>query len=187
MVPTWPWQITLEKTPGYFVAKNAPARIFEMNRRTKIVIVLRDPVSRAISGTKFDEKWAISLLTKYQFTAKIWRFSCFYMKHQSEFTITLKIYCKLIINHLKSETWSVVNLRKRFHLFQAKYCIYFVCVQYFSFCLQQIHYKLISVYMWPIFMCTSHRQIHQTSLISLLLSLSPQFTIRRPPHDILSL
>lgn len=42
-------QVTIEKTPSYFVTKETPERIKKMNNKTKIIIVVRDPVTRAIS------------------------------------------------------------------------------------------------------------------------------------------
>ncbi|XP_037665753.1 heparan sulfate glucosamine 3-O-sulfotransferase 3A1 [Choloepus didactylus] len=42
-------QITMEKTPSYFVTREAPARIAAMSRATKLIVVVRDPVTRAIS------------------------------------------------------------------------------------------------------------------------------------------
>ncbi|XP_053471801.1 heparan sulfate glucosamine 3-O-sulfotransferase 3A1 [Ictalurus furcatus] len=42
-------QITMEKTPSYFVTREAPHRIFNMNRNTKLIVVVRDPVTRAVS------------------------------------------------------------------------------------------------------------------------------------------
>lgn len=42
-------QITMEKTPSYFVTREAPHRIFHMNRNTKLIVVVRDPVTRAVS------------------------------------------------------------------------------------------------------------------------------------------
>ncbi|NXD20315.1 HS3SA sulfotransferase, partial [Spelaeornis formosus] len=42
-------QITMEKTPSYFVTKEAPARISSMCKGTKLIVVVRDPVTRAIS------------------------------------------------------------------------------------------------------------------------------------------
>ncbi|XP_029433230.1 heparan sulfate glucosamine 3-O-sulfotransferase 2 [Rhinatrema bivittatum] len=42
-------QITMEKTPSYFVTKEAPKRIFSMCRGTKLIVVVRNPVTRAIS------------------------------------------------------------------------------------------------------------------------------------------
>uniref|UniRef100_A0AAV2KJF2 Sulfotransferase n=1 Tax=Knipowitschia caucasica TaxID=637954 RepID=A0AAV2KJF2_KNICA len=42
-------QITMEKTPSYFVTKEAAARICSMNCQTKLIVVVRDPVTRAIS------------------------------------------------------------------------------------------------------------------------------------------
>ncbi|XP_063170993.1 heparan sulfate glucosamine 3-O-sulfotransferase 2 [Candoia aspera] len=42
-------QITMEKTPSYFITKEAPQRIFNMSRSTKLIVVVRNPVTRAIS------------------------------------------------------------------------------------------------------------------------------------------
>ncbi|XP_019505353.1 PREDICTED: heparan sulfate glucosamine 3-O-sulfotransferase 4, partial [Hipposideros armiger] len=42
-------QITMEKTPSYFVTNEAPQRIHSMSRDTKLIVVVRDPVTRAIS------------------------------------------------------------------------------------------------------------------------------------------
>lgn len=42
-------QITMEKTPSYFITKEAPRRVFSMDRRTKLIVVVRDPVTRAVS------------------------------------------------------------------------------------------------------------------------------------------
>ncbi|XP_075848278.1 heparan sulfate glucosamine 3-O-sulfotransferase 3B1 [Microtus pennsylvanicus] len=42
-------QITMEKTPSYFVTREAPARISAMSKDTKLIVVVRDPVTRAIS------------------------------------------------------------------------------------------------------------------------------------------
>lgn len=42
-------QITMEKTPSYFVTREAPARISAMSKNTKLIVVVRDPVTRAIS------------------------------------------------------------------------------------------------------------------------------------------
>ncbi|KFV02767.1 Heparan sulfate glucosamine 3-O-sulfotransferase 3B1, partial [Pterocles gutturalis] len=36
-------------TPSYFVTKEAPARISSMAKGTKLIVVVRDPVTRAIS------------------------------------------------------------------------------------------------------------------------------------------
>ena len=49
MPPTLPGQLTMEKTPSYFVTKAAPRRIHQMSKKTKLIVVVRDPVTRAIS------------------------------------------------------------------------------------------------------------------------------------------
>ncbi|XP_059752552.1 heparan sulfate glucosamine 3-O-sulfotransferase 6 isoform X2 [Balaenoptera ricei] len=42
-------QITMEKTPSYFVTREAPRRIHGMSPATKLIVVVRNPVTRAIS------------------------------------------------------------------------------------------------------------------------------------------
>ncbi|XP_067860383.1 heparan sulfate glucosamine 3-O-sulfotransferase 3B1-like [Heptranchias perlo] len=49
MPKTLDGQITMEKTPSYFVTKEAAARIYAMTKEAKLIVVVRDPVTRAIS------------------------------------------------------------------------------------------------------------------------------------------
>ncbi|KAM6957607.1 heparan sulfate glucosamine 3-O-sulfotransferase 4 [Aplochiton taeniatus] len=49
MPSTLDGQITMEKTPSYFVTNHAPKRIHTMARDIKLIIVVRNPVTRAIS------------------------------------------------------------------------------------------------------------------------------------------
>lgn len=49
MPETLPNQLTIEKTPSYFVTKEVPARIWKMSNSTKLLLVVRDPLTRAIS------------------------------------------------------------------------------------------------------------------------------------------
>ncbi|KAL1452755.1 hypothetical protein WDU94_006955 [Cyamophila willieti] len=42
-------QMTMEKTPSYFVTKRVPSRVKKMNPYVKLVVVVRDPVTRAVS------------------------------------------------------------------------------------------------------------------------------------------
>ncbi|XP_054281602.1 heparan sulfate glucosamine 3-O-sulfotransferase 6 [Macrosteles quadrilineatus] len=49
MPPTLEGQVTMEKTPSYFVTRDAPARVKHMDPNTKLLVVVRDPVTRAIS------------------------------------------------------------------------------------------------------------------------------------------
>lgn len=49
MPPTLEGQVTMEKTPSYFVTAEAPRRVQHMNPGTKLIVVARDPVTRAIS------------------------------------------------------------------------------------------------------------------------------------------
>lgn len=49
MPPTLSTQITMEKTPSYFVTYEVPRRVQRMNPSMKLILVVRDPVTRAIS------------------------------------------------------------------------------------------------------------------------------------------
>lgn len=48
-----PGEITMEKTPGYFITREAPERIYSMMKKfsleTKFIVIVRDPVDRVIS------------------------------------------------------------------------------------------------------------------------------------------
>ena len=44
-------QITLgEKTPGYFRTSFVPKRVFDMNPKIKLIIIIREPVERKVSS-----------------------------------------------------------------------------------------------------------------------------------------
>lgn len=42
-------QTTMEKTPSYFITREVPKRVYNMNPKTKLLLVVRDPVTRATS------------------------------------------------------------------------------------------------------------------------------------------
>jgi hypothetical protein len=43
-------QVTIEKSPSYFVTKSAPQRVHMLDPNMKLIIVVRNPITRAISG-----------------------------------------------------------------------------------------------------------------------------------------
>ncbi|XP_076453418.1 heparan sulfate glucosamine 3-O-sulfotransferase 6-like [Babylonia areolata] len=49
MPPTQEGQLTMEKTPSYFITREVPKRVQAMSRDVKLLVVVRDPVTRAIS------------------------------------------------------------------------------------------------------------------------------------------
>ena len=49
MAESGPDQITMEKTPKYFISEEAPARIHRMNSSVRLVLILRNPVDRVLS------------------------------------------------------------------------------------------------------------------------------------------
>lgn len=46
---TVPGQLTVEKTPGYFAAPQAPARVWDMNPAVRLLLIVRDPAERLVS------------------------------------------------------------------------------------------------------------------------------------------
>ena len=42
-------QITIEKSPQYFTSRFVPERIYEMNSSIKLIMIMREPIKRAIS------------------------------------------------------------------------------------------------------------------------------------------
>ena len=46
---SYPDQITIEKSPAYFITPQAPERVKKMSKDVKLLIIVRDPTTRAIS------------------------------------------------------------------------------------------------------------------------------------------
>ncbi|XP_071965327.1 heparan sulfate glucosamine 3-O-sulfotransferase 5-like [Antedon mediterranea] len=46
---SYPHQVTIEKSPAYFITEEAPGRIHQMNASMKLIVIVRDPVLRVIS------------------------------------------------------------------------------------------------------------------------------------------
>lgn len=46
---SFPDQITIEKSPAYFITESVPARIRAMNESIRLLLIVRDPVTRLIS------------------------------------------------------------------------------------------------------------------------------------------
>uniref|UniRef100_A0A0N5AS82 Sulfotransfer_1 domain-containing protein n=1 Tax=Syphacia muris TaxID=451379 RepID=A0A0N5AS82_9BILA len=49
MPETTSYQLTLEKSPAYFISEKAPKRVYQLNPEMKLIIVVRNPITRAIS------------------------------------------------------------------------------------------------------------------------------------------
>ena len=49
MPKSFPDQITMEKTPRYWICENGPEMIYKMNPNVKLILIFRDPVSRVVS------------------------------------------------------------------------------------------------------------------------------------------
>ncbi|XP_071489437.1 heparan sulfate glucosamine 3-O-sulfotransferase 6-like [Diadema antillarum] len=60
-----PGQITIEKTPSYFITRIAPEAISQIDKKMKLIVVVRDPVDRALSD--FAQSIATGRRTEGQF------------------------------------------------------------------------------------------------------------------------
>lgn len=49
MPATLSGQITIEKTPSYWITKNVPSRVHSMSKTIRLIVVVRDPATRALS------------------------------------------------------------------------------------------------------------------------------------------
>ena len=67
MPPSLPDDITMEKTPAYFVTDYVPARIHQMSPTVKLLVIVRDPTTRAISDyTHKAEKSQLNKLAPFE-------------------------------------------------------------------------------------------------------------------------
>ncbi|XP_013396019.1 heparan sulfate glucosamine 3-O-sulfotransferase 5 [Lingula anatina] len=46
---SFPNQVTVEKSPAYFITPEVPGRIYHMNSSAKLIVIFRDPTTRVIS------------------------------------------------------------------------------------------------------------------------------------------
>ncbi len=57
MALTAPGQTTIEKSPSYFITRDVPQRMYMASRDLKLILIVREPVERAISDfTQLDAK-----------------------------------------------------------------------------------------------------------------------------------
>ena len=99
MPPAIEGQITMEKTPRYFVTQEAPARIANMSKDIKLVIVVRDPVTRAISD--FTQGSSKGPTTTETFTEKAFHKNGSGGVHKNWSAIKTGIYIRHIHHWLK--------------------------------------------------------------------------------------
>ena len=107
MPETLPHQLTIEKTPSYFITKEVPARIYRMFNSTKLVLVVRDPVTRAISDYT-------QILSKHG-KSKSFQSSAFLRNDTTKINISwIVIRIGLYVKHL--ENWLSVFPLKQIHI-----------------------------------------------------------------------
>lgn len=48
-------QVTIEKSPSYFMSLQAPMRIYGMNKDIKLIVIVRNPIERTLSHLTFEQ------------------------------------------------------------------------------------------------------------------------------------
>lgn len=96
-------QIVMEKTPRYFVTVETPARVHAMSKDVKLIVVVRDPVTRAISDYT-------QIISK---TPNIPAFESLAFKNQTTGTDTTK--CKDLIVLLLWGFFSLPSIKSAMH------------------------------------------------------------------------
>ena len=66
-----PSQITLEKTPNYLVDWEVPKRVYNFNESIKLILIVREPISRAVSDY-------VQLRVRIAFFSSLVKFTCFF-------------------------------------------------------------------------------------------------------------
>jgi hypothetical protein len=107
MPETLPHQMTIEKTPSYFITKEVPSRVYKMSNSTKLILVVRNPVTRAISDYT-------QILTKHGGKIKSFQSSAFLHNDTNKINSSwMVIRIGLYVKHL--ENWLSVFPRKQIH------------------------------------------------------------------------
>ena len=76
-----PHQITIEKSPTYFDIPSVPERIFDMNSSVKLILVLREPVERAVSDfVQFERTHSSVRALGYKFEVGSYAALIFFLK-----------------------------------------------------------------------------------------------------------
>ncbi|XP_062581286.1 heparan sulfate glucosamine 3-O-sulfotransferase 6-like [Saccostrea cucullata] len=107
MPETLPHQMTIEKTPSYLITKEVPSRVYKMSNLTKLVLVVRDPVTRAISDYT-------QILSKHGGKVKSFQSSAFLNNDTNKInTSWIVIRIGLYVKHL--ENWLSVFPLEQIH------------------------------------------------------------------------
>lgn len=100
-----PSQLTIEKTPGYFITSEVPKRIYNMSISVKLIVVVRDPVTRAISD--------FAQITSK--SAKPQSFETVVLKNNESAVDTSKTIVKVGMYSEHLEKWLKYFHREQFH------------------------------------------------------------------------
>jgi hypothetical protein len=111
MPKTLDGQMTIEKTPRYFITKEVPERIYNMSKSIKLILVVRNPVTHAISDfTQAVSKGEYNKTVTFQSKA-IRRNGTVNMKWSA---VNIGLY----VNHLKR--WLIYFSMENIHIVDGK-------------------------------------------------------------------
>lgn len=102
-------QITIEKSPAYFITEDVPERIYKMNSSIKLIVIFRDPTIRAISDYTQVLDHKIRKGKKYD------RFESLVIDPDTGLVNTKVKAIRISVYHHYLERWLEVFERKQFH------------------------------------------------------------------------
>jgi len=97
-------QITLEKSPSYFIDKKVPERVYSLNPKIKLIVVVRNPVTRAISD------YTQTLVNHKNFTAPLHSFKDLVMCKKHSVPYDLSINQKHCVNGAINASISLIRI-----------------------------------------------------------------------------
>lgn len=112
-----PEQITLEKSPSYFVKKDTPLRVYEASREVKLILIVRDPIERAISDfAQLDAKKLSRQKTRRSFDEAVFESNGDVKTSKSPILVSLyDIHMDRWLTYFKLEQILVVNGDRLIH------------------------------------------------------------------------
>ena len=95
-----PDQLTVEKSPSYYVTPEVPERVWAMNPAVQLVLIVRDPVTRLLSDfAQIEASRAAQNLPNRRFQVKI--ISHHVLRAGSiSMTTTRDVSCVIVVNDI---------------------------------------------------------------------------------------
>ena len=104
-------EIAVEKTPSYFIGPKVPGRIAQMSKTVKLILIVRDPVTRAISDyTQLDAKKQRKKRIRLSFDKSIFKLDGTFRQSSSIIKVSLyDVHYKRWLQHFPKDQILIVS------------------------------------------------------------------------------